>query len=247
MVKRILGGVFFAVCVTAVLFVVLGGHLDTVVGEPLGLWGRWLSGEKVDNDRLWGRPMLWWARTGKLLQFAAGLTVVLDILGPGRLREFGARLRRQSWHQLAERLRGAAMAAAAILLLAYYLAWGALVVLDPPRDVARRVLAVLLGPIGAVAAVLTLLLLGIVFYTLRQRDRDEPKVDDEVLALARRVNFFLVGGLPLLLWTVLTRGVLLPITNGLVRLFDRDEPGHPVRWPAFFLFLIGFGFDLFAS
>jgi len=139
------------------------------------------------------------------------------------------------------------MVAAATLLLAYYLAWGTLVVLDPPRDVARRVLAVLLGPVGAVAAVLTLLLLGIVFYALRQRDRQEAKEADAALALARQLNFFLVGGLPWLLWTALTRGVLLPITNGLVRLLDREEPGHPVRWPAFFLFLIGFGLDLFAS
>jgi hypothetical protein len=33
--------------------------------------------------------MIWWGRAGKIAAFLGGLTVVLDVIGPDRIREFG--------------------------------------------------------------------------------------------------------------------------------------------------------------
>ncbi|HEX4811304.1 MAG TPA: hypothetical protein VFV66_00930 [Nonomuraea sp.] len=55
---------------------------------------RWLSGDPALQDAtLYGMSMLWWGRFGKILAFLGGMTVVLDILGPDRIREYGGRLR----------------------------------------------------------------------------------------------------------------------------------------------------------
>ncbi|MEV4013372.1 hypothetical protein AB0J35_22985 [Nonomuraea angiospora] len=54
----------------------------------------WLSGNPALQDAtLYGMSMLWWGRFGKILAFLGGMTVVLDILGPDRIREYGGRLR----------------------------------------------------------------------------------------------------------------------------------------------------------
>ena len=37
-------------------------------------------GVPLEDAVLWNLPMLWWARIGKLLQFAGGIVVVLDLL-----------------------------------------------------------------------------------------------------------------------------------------------------------------------
>ncbi|MGH3661923.1 MAG: hypothetical protein ACRDT1_12460 [Micromonosporaceae bacterium] len=51
----------------------------------------WSAGRPTSNVTLWGLPMVWWGRIGKLMQFAAGCVVVLDLIGPDRLREVGER------------------------------------------------------------------------------------------------------------------------------------------------------------
>lgn len=153
MAKRFLGWALFGACAAAILFVVVGGHVGTVVGDPLRLWGRWLSGEKVDDARLWGWPMLAWGRTGKLLQFAAGLTVILDLIGPDPLREFGSRLRRQSWRRLADRLEVPVMTGGALFLVAYSVSIVAVVVIKPPQAVTHLVLRLLFGPVGVTGVV----------------------------------------------------------------------------------------------
>lgn len=43
-------------------------------------WACWWSGVPLEDAVLWNLPMLWWARIGKLLQFAGGIVVVLDLL-----------------------------------------------------------------------------------------------------------------------------------------------------------------------
>jgi hypothetical protein len=53
------------------------------------IWRTWLSGESVTDSELWGVSMLWWGRIGKLLQLFAALTIVVEIVGPERLRRFG--------------------------------------------------------------------------------------------------------------------------------------------------------------
>ena len=52
-------------------------------------WRQWLSGNLVHESVLWGFSILWWGRIGKIVQFAAALTIIADIIGPERLRLFG--------------------------------------------------------------------------------------------------------------------------------------------------------------
>jgi hypothetical protein len=55
-----------------------------------GVWSSWWAGRSTQNLYVLGLSMLWWGRIGKYLQFLGGLTVVLDIVGPERLRSIGA-------------------------------------------------------------------------------------------------------------------------------------------------------------
>ncbi|MER5388209.1 hypothetical protein [Saccharopolyspora sp. NPDC002686] len=60
--------------------------------QDVGFWeavGLWLSGQKLENFTMYGCPMLYWARIGKCLQFIGGAAIVLDLIGPQRLREWG--------------------------------------------------------------------------------------------------------------------------------------------------------------
>ncbi|WP_248960266.1 hypothetical protein [Sphaerisporangium perillae] len=60
----------------------------------LDAWALWLDGRSTLGDDLFGLPMIWWGRGGKIAAFAGGLTVLLDLLGPERLR-YGPRLARK--------------------------------------------------------------------------------------------------------------------------------------------------------
>lgn len=51
----------------------------------------WATGKQTSAIALWGLPMLWWGRIGKIMQFFAGCIVVLDLVGPDRLRAAGTR------------------------------------------------------------------------------------------------------------------------------------------------------------
>src|SRR5262249_25606678 len=55
-------------------------------------WSIWLSGSSVSDQILWGMRILWWGRLGKALGLLAGLTVLLEVIGPERLRQFGPSL-----------------------------------------------------------------------------------------------------------------------------------------------------------
>ena len=48
--------------------------------------------------------MTWWGRAGKIFQFLGGLAVILDLVGPDRLRAWGAQLRETNTASL-ERVR----------------------------------------------------------------------------------------------------------------------------------------------
>jgi hypothetical protein len=54
-------------------------------------WGQWFSGQQVSSDaRLWFMSVRWWERAGKIAAFLGGATVVLDLIGPERLRTWVA-------------------------------------------------------------------------------------------------------------------------------------------------------------
>ncbi|WP_326957366.1 hypothetical protein [Amycolatopsis sp. NBC_01286] len=56
-------------------------------------WGLWFDGRSVAGFRLWGLPVLWWGRFGKLGQFTGGLAAIIDIVGVARITGWGERLR----------------------------------------------------------------------------------------------------------------------------------------------------------
>ena len=56
------------------------------------LWTLWWHGPPPPDARLWGLPLYWWARIGKLLQVFAILSVLFEIIGAARLRAFSGRV-----------------------------------------------------------------------------------------------------------------------------------------------------------
>jgi hypothetical protein len=66
----------------------LEGRMLMSSGELLN---GWVSGPLTSTSLL-GVPIFWWSRIGKCAQFAAGLTVILDLVGPERLQEWGHKL-----------------------------------------------------------------------------------------------------------------------------------------------------------
>ncbi|MEV0194871.1 hypothetical protein [Nonomuraea sp. NPDC050691] len=60
----------------------------------LDAWQLWLSGKSTLGTTLCDIPMIWWGRAGKLLSFFAAATVLLDVLGPERLKQYAERSER---------------------------------------------------------------------------------------------------------------------------------------------------------
>jgi len=52
-------------------------------------WTLWWSGQQLTEHSIHGMSVLWAARTGKLLAFLAGTTIVLDIVGSERIIRWG--------------------------------------------------------------------------------------------------------------------------------------------------------------
>jgi len=59
----------------------------------LSAWHEWAMGQPV-HLQLFGLNLLWWARVGKLLEFSGIVTIIADLVGPPRIRRFGASLHR---------------------------------------------------------------------------------------------------------------------------------------------------------
>ncbi|GAA0978493.1 hypothetical protein [Nocardiopsis tropica] len=59
----------------------------------LDAWNLWWSGQQLTGHTLYGVPVLWLGRLGKLLAFLAGTTILLDVIGPARLMTWGRALR----------------------------------------------------------------------------------------------------------------------------------------------------------
>jgi hypothetical protein len=58
------------------------------------LWSSWVNGDAIENCVLMGHTIKHWARFGKVLEFLAGATIVVDIIGQHRLERYGDSLDR---------------------------------------------------------------------------------------------------------------------------------------------------------
>ncbi|MFJ1760207.1 hypothetical protein ACIOD2_07815 [Amycolatopsis sp. NPDC088138] len=64
--------------------------------QTVSFWqalGLWFDGRSVSGYQMWGLPVLWWGRIGKLGQFTGGLVAIIDIVGVARITAWGERLR----------------------------------------------------------------------------------------------------------------------------------------------------------
>lgn len=60
----------------------MGGLVDVVAA--------WFTGRPTDNLQLLGLTMIFWGRLGKSMLYLAGLSILLDLADPGKLRQRGA-------------------------------------------------------------------------------------------------------------------------------------------------------------
>lgn len=63
------------------------------IDEYFAAWSLWTEGLLGPDYVLWGVTVLWWSRIGKIISGISALTIILEIIGPERLRLFGKRLR----------------------------------------------------------------------------------------------------------------------------------------------------------
>lgn len=56
----------------------------------------WWSGQKLDGLAIYGVPSVWIGRLAKALAYLSATVVVVDIVGPKRIRDWGAKIRSAS-------------------------------------------------------------------------------------------------------------------------------------------------------
>jgi hypothetical protein len=133
--------------------------LNTQVMENLGLleaWALWGQGKALNGMSLWGIPMIWWGRAGKIAAFLGGLTVVLDVIGPDRIREFGVRVKvaRPERHLMRIAPVGAILGALSGLIGALWAIVGWLNLFEPSGTFEKllRAGAAVIGVLGVVVS-----------------------------------------------------------------------------------------------
>lgn len=231
------------------------------MGQLWDLWVRWWSGEKVDGAHLWGLPVLAWARIGKGLQFAAGLTVVLDLVGPDRLRAFGQRLLVVNWTKKVT--RPAEVMSLAVGLLTFLVYVGVVVLMvtstafDWAEDVARPVKQLfewakpVINSFWFLAPVTIILFFITLAWVTEGKPKNRAQARDEantgcLLAPVILVTVIVVGIL-LLPWILFLYGICWPLSRGLAFLLDHKRPGWILYLVAVVFFVIGFHFDMLGS
>jgi hypothetical protein len=63
----------------------------------LQAWDMWFDNVQVNQHTLYGASILALGRAGKVVSFIAGMTVVLDLIGPKRIRELAGTRVRTVW------------------------------------------------------------------------------------------------------------------------------------------------------
>jgi hypothetical protein len=60
-------------------------------------WRCWAGGQDIGDRELLTVPILWWGRAGKIAAFLGGATIILDLIGPERLKTWGKQKERLSY------------------------------------------------------------------------------------------------------------------------------------------------------
>jgi hypothetical protein len=194
----------------------------------------WWHGRSTLGLQLWGVPVLWWGRIGKLAQFAAGLVVLFDLIGAERLRAFG---RQSQWW-------------ARVLLLGLKFDFGwrpdrMAVDWRPGQHLDWHDWKKLIKP------ALWVTLIPLSGWLLRTYVPLTSWTAVILYSVWATFAFVLGAALAFLVLYVVIMLIVLVVavlpTIIVERLLNREQPGHPARWIAFILFLVGFHFDLLAS
>jgi hypothetical protein len=215
------------------------------------LWLEWWAGRQVDQSDLWGWKVLYWARAGKVLQFLAGLTIVLDIVGPTRLRTAGQRLaptRAKFYYYLALLASKHVWIALTVALAVSVTAMLAIVHFVEEDNPVKELIPAWAK--GAITAWIIISFLAALIFRLGDKRKQLPSAGASIavgLSLAPAIVFFVVL-ITLILLPLLTVLYLLVLAMRMMAsLLDRDSPGHAFRSIAAALFIVGFHFDLLAS
>ncbi|MEU8207135.1 hypothetical protein [Streptosporangium sp. NPDC049046] len=116
-------------------------------------WQMWLNGRSTLGNDMFGLPMIWWGRAGKIAAFVSGMTILLDIAGPERLTSFAGRL-----HALVQALWSHALiysfsVASFVMAFSWVAIWDLVWSIDIPVPVAVSGLDVFVGLLRIVAIV----------------------------------------------------------------------------------------------
>jgi len=196
---------------------------------------------------LWGMPLLWWGRLGKVLEFTAGLVVVLDLVGPEPLRALGRRFSRLTWSSADETFSRATNLLgliAGVSLIGYLYALAASYVhADLFPGISGRSLGVL---VSIAVTVVVFLALAVLLGKLSDGQLGMATVLAPLVVPAMLLSI-LIGAVVLLPWLAFIHLFVVPTCKALAWLLNQDRPAHVLRWVAFVLFIVGFHFDLLAS
>ncbi|MER7079564.1 hypothetical protein [Saccharopolyspora kobensis] len=217
-------------------------------GSLLDLFVTWWSGEEIKKCILLGWKIVFWARIGKWLQFAAGLVVVLDLLGPDRLKNLALRFRGAGWKNIRD-------------------AWSSDEEMvreesseDRPsgKSFGRRDLVVVVSVLFVGAIMEMMAILSIPGVVEGIHSHVPSPLGLSAVVMIGLVVLTYVNGLALLLFGILATGsliivvlVLFFVVTGIAEIQYRalrgDPPGHPLRWVSLVLFLFGFSLDMLGS
>lgn len=230
----------------------------------LEAWRLWSEGKSLTDYELWGLSILWWGRAGKVIQFLGGLTILLDLLGPERLRRWGQGMAKGPFRKIAARSADSAVMETLCLIVAAAIA----VWLDDYLGAPARWLQAVEGQIPDAWVWVFLVVLGGSIWlavvtnkaasTIRRWSR-RAAITVAVAGGALSVTYLLAYLLTDLLRFVPIVGAVIAIWWGLLIalewvvarpvawVLDRQAPGQPVRWFGVVLVVVGFHFDLLSS
>lgn len=66
--------------------------IAAVLQQLLQAWHHWATEAPEATKLLFGHPMYYWSRVGKIFELGALVVIIVDLIGPDRLRHVGSRL-----------------------------------------------------------------------------------------------------------------------------------------------------------